>query len=58
MTVKSLSIASHPRLARRLGAVLLLGLLAGCAQLESKVGQCDAGVEDLSTMATIAPTKC
>ncbi|MBD3788698.1 MAG: hypothetical protein IE922_17395 [Sphingomonadales bacterium] len=58
MTDHSLFAASHSSLGRRLAAVLLLGLLAGCAQLESKVGQCEPGVEDLSTMATIASTKC
>lgn len=45
-------------LSSRIGAVLLLAILAGCAQIEQDIGQCEAGVEDISTMATIAPSKC
>lgn len=43
---------------KRLAAILLLAVLAGCTQLETDVGQCEPGVDDLSTMATVAPTQC
>lgn len=29
--------------------------LAACAQLQQDIGQCEGGVEDLSTLATAAP---
>lgn len=56
----SITLHARPaaRPAARLGAALLLVLLAGCTQLEQDIGQCEPGVEDISTMATIAPTKC
>lgn len=56
----SITLHARPaaRPAARLGAALLLVLLAGCTQLEQDIGQCEPGVEELSTMATIAPTKC
>jgi outer membrane murein-binding lipoprotein Lpp len=38
-----------------LAAVLALAVLAGCTQLEKDVGQCEAGVGDLSAAPMVAP---
>lgn len=45
----------HNFRAVKLLAVLALAALAGCAQLEKDVGQCEPGVESISGMATVAP---
>lgn len=40
----------------RLLAVLALGALSACTQLERDVGQCEPGVESISGMATVTPS--
>ncbi|PFG62670.1 hypothetical protein AXZ77_1254 [Thioclava sp. ES.031] len=42
--------------AAQLGAVVALVALAGCAQLERDIGECEPGVGGMSGMATVTPS--